>query len=239
MMKAADKSWFSRGKSFPSPAVTLPAAYLCAVLIGGCDRMITPRDAQVVKDAETKSAQGEFMDAISLYEMALDGTAQTADLHYKLGLLYDDKMSDPLNALHHFKRYLVLRPTGSHAAEVKDLIKRDETALVTSLSGDSIVTRSEAAHLRNENLALLKQIEERVLKAHVTDDKPPTRGGRAEKGTTKAGGKTYVVESGDTLFAISRKLYKSSARWKEIRDANKSRIDDEAKLKPGQTLIIP
>jgi nucleoid-associated protein YgaU len=111
--------------------------------------------------------------------------------------------------------------------------------LVTSLSGDSIVTRSEAARLRNENLALRKQIEERVLKTRVTDDKPPARATRAEKAATKAGGQSYVVESGDTLFSISRKFYSSSARWKEIRDANKGKIDNAAKLKPGQTLIIP
>jgi nucleoid-associated protein YgaU len=48
-----------------------------------------------------------------------------------------------------------------------------------------------------------------------------------------------MVESGDTLFSISRKFYSSSARWKEIRDANKGKIDNAAKLKPGQTLIIP
>jgi hypothetical protein len=239
-MKPPDKFWFARRKTFPSLAVTLPAACLCAVLLSSCDRMMTPRGAQLVKDAEAKSAQGEFIAAIGLYEMALDGTAQTADVHYNLGLLYDDKMSDPLNAVHHFKRYLVLRPTGSHAAEIKELIKRDETALVTSLSGDSIVTRSEAARLRNENLALRKQIEERVLKARAPEDKPPGRGGRTEKGAvTKAGGQTYVVESGDTLFSISRKFYKSPAHWREIRDANKGKIDNVAKLKPGQDLIIP
>jgi len=238
-MKPVDKFWFSRGNVFPRLAVRLPAACLCAILISGCDRMMTPRDAQLAKDAETKSAQGEFIAAIGLYETALDGTPQTADIHYKLGLLYDDKMSDPLNALHHFKRYLVLRPTGSHAAEIKEFIKRDETALVTSLSGDSIVTRSEAARLRNENLALRKQIEERILKTRVGDDKPPARGARTEKAATKAGGQSYVVESGDTLFSISRKFYSSSARWKEIRDANKGKIDNAAKLKPGQTLIIP
>ena len=45
--------------------------------------------------------------------------------------------------------------------------------------------------------------------------------------------------SGDTLASISRKFYKSSGRWKKIRDANKSVIDDPAKLKPGMTLTIP
>jgi tetratricopeptide (TPR) repeat protein len=103
--------------------------------------MMTSRDAQLIKDADGKSAQGDFLRAIDLYEAALDDSPRCAEIHYKLALLYDDKMNDPLNALHHFKRYLVLSPNGSHASDVKNSVKRDEIAVVTSLSGDSVVTR--------------------------------------------------------------------------------------------------
>ena len=63
--------------------------------------MITSRHAQVVKDAEAKAADGNYLRAITLYESALDGSDKSADTHYRLALLYDDKMHDPLNALHH------------------------------------------------------------------------------------------------------------------------------------------
>ena len=128
MMRAADKSCFNKFTSWESVAALACAWSLSAT---GCDRMITPHNTQIVKDAAAKSAQGEYLNAIGLYESALDGTAQSADIHYKLGLLYDDKMNDAVNGLHHFKRYLVLRPTGGHATEVKDFIRRDETALLT------------------------------------------------------------------------------------------------------------
>ena len=94
--------------------------------------MMTSRYAQLVKDADGKSAQGDFLRAIDLYEAALDDSPRCAEIHYKLALLYDDKMNDPLNALHHFKRYLVLSPNGSHASDVKNSVKRDEIAVVTS-----------------------------------------------------------------------------------------------------------
>ena len=229
-MRASDKCPFSIG------IVTFLFLLVCA---GGCDRMITPRSTQVVKDADAKAAQGEYLNAIALYESALDGTPQSADIHYKLALIYDDKMNDPINALHHFKRYLVLRPTGGRSADVKNYIKRDETALLTNLSGDSVITRAEAADLRNENLNLRKQLAEHVLKAKATDDKSTTKPGSSEKKATKAGGIAYVVESGDTLFSISRKFYKSPSHWKEIRDANKGKIQSPSKLKPGSTLTIP
>ncbi|HEU5237477.1 MAG TPA: hypothetical protein VFU37_10070, partial [Pyrinomonadaceae bacterium] len=117
-----------------------------------CDRMGASRHAQLIQDADTKSAQGDFVRAINLYEAALDDSEsiRNAQVHYKLALLYDDKLNDPVSALHHFRRYLALSPTGAHAAEVKNSIKHDEIAALTVLSGDSVITRSEAARLRNE-----------------------------------------------------------------------------------------
>ena len=70
------------------------------------------RRAQLVQDADTKSAQGDFTRAINLYEAALDDSPRCAEVHYKLALLYDDKLSDPVSALHHFRRYLALSPDG-------------------------------------------------------------------------------------------------------------------------------
>ena len=89
-----------------------PMALLACALMGlaACNRMVTPPAKQMLKDADAKAAEGEFLQAISLYEDALDGTARSADVHYRLALLYDDKMQDPLSAMHHFKRYLTLAP---------------------------------------------------------------------------------------------------------------------------------
>lgn len=213
---------------------------LGALFMAGCQRMVTPRDTQIIKDAESKAAQGDYLRAISLYESALDGTERAADIHYKLALLYDDKMNDPLNALHHFKRYLILSPNGARASEVKDFMRRGEIALLTNLSGDSVVTRAEAARLRNENLNLRKEIEERSHKSRMAVEKQQPRDPPPPKASVrKSENRTYVVQSGDTLFSIARKFYKSSARWKEIRDANKNKIDDPENLRPGQTLTIP
>jgi LysM repeat protein len=223
------------------------AAAFCLGLVlsvEGCDRMITPRNAQVIKDAESKAADGNYLRAITLYESALDGSDKSADIHYRLALLYDDKMHDPLNALHHFKRYLTLAPTGPHASEVKNFMKKDELELGTSLSGDSVVSRAEAARLKNENLALRKDLEDQRSRLHATTEKSPGNNspdGKTETASKKSPGKsqTYVVREGDTLASISRKFYKSSGHWKKIRSANRSVIDDPGKLKPGQTLTIP
>lgn len=209
-----------------------------ALIQGGCDRMITPRSAQIMKDAESKTADGNYLRAITLYESALDDSPRAAEVHYRLALLYDDKMHEPLHALHHFKRYLTLAPSGPHANEVKNFMKKSELELGTTLSGDSVVSRAEAARLKNENLALRKELEDQRAR-HASDKPQPetkTAGPDKKAGTTP---RTYVVREGDTLASISRKFYKSSGRWKKIREANKNVIDDPAKLKPGLTLTIP
>ncbi len=137
--------------------------------------MITPRSAQIIKDAESKTADGNYLRAITLYESALDDSPRSADIHYRLALLYDDKMGDSLNALHHFKRYLTLAPSGPRANEVKNFMKKDELELATSLSGDSVVSRAEAARLRNENLTLRKELEELRAGIHASQKPPETK----------------------------------------------------------------
>ncbi len=239
-----------RDKSHPFRPVRHAVCSLLLLLIAaatlpGCDRLVTPPAHQAAKDADAKAASGDFLAAINLYEKALDGSAGSADIHYSLALLYDDKMNDPLNALHHFKRYLTLAPTGRHAAEVKKFMKRDELTVVTSLSGDSVVTRAEAARLRNENLNLRKQVDERSaqLRAASAAEKP-ARGSRGEKSPTppkprKGTPRSHVVQPGDTLYSLSRKYYDSPERWKDIRAANSKSVDSAGKLKVGQTLTIP
>jgi tetratricopeptide (TPR) repeat protein len=214
--------------------LSLSIFFLCA--LAGCDQVGNSRYAQLMRDADSKSAQGDFERAVNLYEAALDDSPRGAEVHYKLALLYDDKLNDPVSALHHFKRYLALSPNGPHAKDVRDSIKRDEIAALTALSGDSVITRSEAARLRNENLTLHKQLEERAASRTALEK---SEGNDARKAGSKKAGQTYVVQSGDTLFSISRKFYNSPTRWKAILEANKNNIRDPKDLTVGQTLVIP
>ena len=210
--------------------VCLSIFFLCG--LAACDQLGNSRHSQLMQDAENKAAQGDFERSVNLYEAALDDSPRGAEVHYKLALLYDDKLNDPVNALHHFKRYLLLSPNGSHAKDVKESIKRDEITALTAFSGDSVITRAEAARLRNENLALHKQLEERPAPRTTFEND-------ARKAGSKRAGQTYVVRSGDTLFSISRKFYKSPKRWKAILEANKKDIRDPKDLTVGQALVIP
>lgn len=54
---------------------------------------------------------------------------------------------------------------------------------------------------------------------------------------TKQGEKTYVVQKGDDLWAISEKFYKSGYNWVDIASANN--ISDPSTIFSGDKLIIP
>jgi tetratricopeptide (TPR) repeat protein len=244
-MSRADKFWLSGSalgcalsRKECVACIWLFAFFACC--FAGCDRLTTSHYAQLIQDADVKSAQGDFDRAINLYEAALDDSPRCAEVHYKLALLYDDKLNDPVSALHHFRRYLALSPTGAHANDVKNSIKRDELTVVTTLSGDSVVTRAEAARLRNENLTLHKELEARAGALRSVPDKSHTSDATSEKTAfTKGKGRSYTVQSGDTLVSISRKFYKSPKRWKEILAANRKSVRDPKTLTVGQTLVIP
>ena len=59
--------------------------------------------------------------------------------------------------------------------------------------------------------------------------------------TPAASGRRYVVQKGDSLFAIAKKHYGSAtnARVQGILNANRSVLPSAAALQPGMTLVIP
>jgi len=51
--------------------------------------------------------------------------------------------------------------------------------------------------------------------------------------------KTYTVVSGDTLSAISKKMYGDANKYQRIFEANKPMLKDPDEIYPGQVLRIP
>ena len=101
-----------------------------------------------------------------------------------------------------------------------------------------MTTRGEVARLRNDNLNLRKQLEERGGVMRPRDDTNKTKAAVSDA-KASAGNQNYVVKRGDTLFSISRKFYHSPSHWKKILEANKGQLDSPTKLSPGMTLTIP
>ena len=50
---------------------------------------------------------------------------------------------------------------------------------------------------------------------------------------------TYTVEEGDTLMRISARFYGTNRKWREIREANKTIISSDGRVKTGQVIKLP
>jgi tetratricopeptide (TPR) repeat protein len=216
---------------------------LTIIALTGCDRLLQQKGADALGMAQEKEKEGDYPDAIRWYEASLDGTPQTAESHYSMALIFDDKLDNPVAALDHFQRYLELDPTGDHATDAKNFADQDKFKLVNILSNGSFMPQQDAARLKNQNLELQKQLTDvRKQLADMRTMARQTPGSHADDPIQKPippGARTYTVESGDTLRSISRTFYKTGARWQDIQDANFGPIDGTVKLKVGMTLVIP
>jgi len=122
---------------------------------------------------------------------------------------------------------------GKRSARLQER-RRSQASQCPEHGHTDVAARSGEAE--NENLFLRKQIGElRLQKALATSATP--------KGDPKAplppGTRTHVVQSGETLAAISQKYYKTRNRSQDILDANQNQLGKKSRIIPGQTLIIP
>ncbi|MBO7654724.1 MAG: LysM peptidoglycan-binding domain-containing protein, partial [Kiritimatiellae bacterium] len=66
--------------------------------------------------------------------------------------------------------------------------------------------------------------------------------GRGSKRETKKSEESmlgYVVQPGDNLFRVAERFYGDTTKWKKIRDANRTRIDPDGRIRAGQSILIP
>lgn len=136
------------------------AAVLLATGLAGCDLLTVSQSGRHIREGNEAVLRGEFQRAVQHYESALDGTMLSAEAHYRLGLVYEDKLKNQTGALHHFERYLELAPQGQFATDVKGYVDRLRLVLVSSLAEGTVLPAREASRLKNENLELRQQLAE-------------------------------------------------------------------------------
>jgi nucleoid-associated protein YgaU len=110
-----------------------------------------PHYKQAQQDLDNNDANG----AADEYEAALVADPKLADAHYELGVLYAEKLSEPISALYHLDRFLKLAPQSPNATAARDLFNTESEAFAASLPGTS--TSSALARLQLENNGLKKQ----------------------------------------------------------------------------------
>ncbi|HEX68439.1 MAG TPA: LysM peptidoglycan-binding domain-containing protein [bacterium] len=104
------------------------------------------------------------------------------------------------------------------------MLSQEELEKIREEIRSAIEELNLARETRKEMEGYLKAIEEQL---------------KAYKEKIEAGGETYTVRKGDSLWKISKKYYGTPFKWPLIYRANKDKIKDPNRIFPGQVLRIP
>jgi tetratricopeptide (TPR) repeat protein len=70
--------------------------------------------------------EGRYRDAEEAYLKALEESPNDPDVHYNLGILYDDHLKNDEKAALHYRKYLKLNPYGQDVDQVKSWLMQLE-----------------------------------------------------------------------------------------------------------------
>jgi tetratricopeptide (TPR) repeat protein len=223
--------------------VVLGTGFLLAV---GCSQSTSSTDADPDRNAYFQKARKfsemrDYQNAAVFYRKALEANPNLANAHFELGLLYDDKLGDPIAAIYHYRSFLELEPNSDKRQLVEDFMQRSKLSFAAKLPHAPVSDSSDLAQLQSENAALLQ--ENAALKARVAElerpaqSPPPAPASDAGPASQKA--KTHVVQKGDTLQALALRYYGSRSAWEKIYQANQTTLPGKDQLRIGQELVIP
>ncbi len=250
-----------------SALVALAASYI--LFAGGCDKT----NAQVVREEDESHfvrgkeelKKGNFMEALAAFTKVTEKRRDAPESHLDLGIIYLNNIKDPIEAIHHFRKYLELKPDSKseQSKRVRQCIDTAQKQILASAPGNPYNISNEALEMENtirkireENLKLKQELAIANTKIASLENLRITTGntnaavatrtttvsqktGQQIAQSTSTSTSTYTAQVGDTLSSISRKVYGNANRWREIFNENRDKLSTPQSLKPGQTLRIP
>jgi tetratricopeptide (TPR) repeat protein len=227
---------------------------LLLLLVGGCQpTAVPPERSPHLARAQRAVEAKDFAGAATAYRQLLDQYPQFARGHLELGLLADEKLSDPVTAIYHYRRYSELEPSADKRRVMEDYIERAKLALAAKLPKPEGVDTAELVRLQNQNAALM--IEVTGLRARVTELEakplpatnvsiavvapPPATNVTATVEPPPARPTEHIVAKGDTLYSIALRYYGNRSAWEKIYRANQAALPNRDQLRIGQRLVLP
>lgn len=235
---------------------------------GGVEIVSETNEKQYQLGQDYKS-QGRMEDALRAFERVIEARRDAPESHLEAGYIYLRTMKDPNSAIYHFNRYLRLKPQSQQATQVRQLIETAQKEFARQLpaqpyEGDldrmDLMDLVKALKQENDNLkrelmaasARVEQLENvvgqarRPTQAQIStpsiQSRPPAPVPEApamQAPNPSDAPRTYTVQSGDTLSAISERFYGTPSRWIDIYQANRDRLSSESALRVGQSIRIP
>jgi tetratricopeptide (TPR) repeat protein len=160
-------------------------AFLAALALVGCNQASADKDPAQTDSPDTnpnyKQAQQDLdnnnpQGAVADYDAALAANPKLAGAHYELGVIYGDKLNDPISSIYHFKRFLDLSPNTDKKDQVQALIDKESEDFAASLPNDKpAITQADMDKLTADNAALKKQVDDANTTIAQLQEKLKTR----------------------------------------------------------------
>lgn len=215
----------------------------------GCARQRSEAQEEkhpLIRKAQAAREAGEPDRAIEYGERALRKNPDLSVAHRELALLLDHYRQDYPGALVHYRRYLQLRPESPQREAMEEMMHHCEMTFAAQLVDAPDRLKKELAdkELRIRELELeVVQLRESAANAGGPAIVVPAKVAQAaRKDAVKkeaAARRTHTVQPGETLATISKQVYGTTARWKDIFQANRGQIEDANRVRVGTTLEIP
>jgi nucleoid-associated protein YgaU len=110
-----------------------------------------------------------------------------------------------------------------------------------NMEGDKLLIRAIApsADAKNRVWDQIKLVDPNFSDL-IADIQAPAAAAAAAGGAPSTPvSRTYTVQAGDSLSKISKQFYGDANKYMKIFEANKDKLADPDKIKPGQELVIP
>ncbi|MEX2380777.1 MAG: LysM peptidoglycan-binding domain-containing protein [Opitutales bacterium] len=247
--------------------ILLSATLLLAACFSGDDYTLVQEDQErAFQRARQYLREGRQQEALHSFLRVIDQRRGDApESHLDAGEIFLNHLKDPIEAIHHFRKYLELKPDSPQADLVRGRIDRAMKDVARILPGQPMENPLErldlldlTERLKEENLELKREVVElreeisrlgsvpsreaepnTTQSASTNQPSSPSSPSQETRPETEADPRTYEVVSGDTLYRISAKVYGNSRYWEEIYEANRDLLPSENALRIGMTLRIP
>ncbi|MDA0343211.1 MAG: LysM peptidoglycan-binding domain-containing protein [Opitutae bacterium] len=198
---------------------------------------------------------GRDAEALDEFLSVTRRVTQAPKSHLEAGrlLLTLSDRKDPVAAIYHFRRFLLLEPDSRESPMVEELIVSAEREIIRKLPGEPYNNYLESIELKDENDRLRREVSD--LKARLGSPLVPALPVSVDEVSSEVSAEpvrvappeiakptipaSYVVQPGDSLYAISKKVYGNASYIDSIYSANRDILKSKNSLKVGQTLRLP
>ena len=142
---------------------SLLAALVAAFVLSSCQQAPPGSDAEDERNPFFRQASKDVADlnypaAIKQFEKAIATNPTVVKAYLQIGLLYGDKLGDPISAIYFFQKYLEARPNAAEREEVLAAMQKAKIDFSMGQNNSGLQNEAEIAKMSKENIDLKQQV---------------------------------------------------------------------------------